>query len=56
MITIIAAIGSNGELGAGNNMLWHLPEDFRIFKETTQGGTVIMGRNTWDSLPRKPLK
>lgn len=42
-------------IGAGDKMPWHYPEDFRYFKETTKGHAVIMGRKTWDSLPKKPL-
>jgi dihydrofolate reductase len=51
--TLIVAIGKNGEIGKNNDLLWHLPADMRFFKETTQGGTVIMGRKNWDSIPEK---
>ena len=37
-------------------MPWHLPEDLAFFQRETTGGAIIMGRNTWDSLPYKPLK
>lgn len=51
MITLIAAIGRNNELGLNNKMLWHLPNDFRHFKSKTTGNTIIMGRKTLESLP-----
>ena len=54
-ISIIAAIGSKNELGANNQLLWHLPIDFKWFIEKTKGKSVIMGRKTMESLGR-PLK
>jgi dihydrofolate reductase len=54
-ISIIAAIGSNNELGADNQLLWHLPIDFKWFIQNTKGKPVIMGRKTMESLG-KPLK
>ncbi len=53
MIKIIAAIGRNNELGKNNNLIWHLPGDLKFFKEQTIGHTVAMGKNTFDSLPKK---
>lgn len=53
MITLIAAVAKNGVIGNGNTIPWHLPEDFKHFKETTEGHTVIMGSKTWFSLPTK---
>lgn len=50
----IAARGLNGEIGANNKLLWSIPEDLRFFKESTIGHVVLMGRNTFESLP-KPL-
>ena len=50
--SIIAAIGKNNELGKDNNLIWHLPNDLKFFKETTTGKTIIMGRRTFESLPR----
>lgn len=55
MITIIAAIAENGAIGMGNSLLWHIPEDLKRFKRITMGHNLIMGRKTWDSLPRRPL-
>jgi dihydrofolate reductase len=54
-ISLIAAVGENLELGAGNDLLWHLPDDFAWFVKHTRGHPVIMGRKTMDSLG-KPLK
>ena len=50
--SIIAAIGKNNELGKDNDLIWHLPNDLKFFKETTTGKTIIMGRRTFESLPR----
>lgn len=50
MISLIAAIGKNNELGKGNDLLWKLPADQKFFRETTKGHTVIMGRKTFESL------
>ena len=50
---IIVAIGENNEIGDGNDLLWHLPADMKFFKENTQGADVIMGRKTYDSIPKK---
>lgn len=55
MITIIAALADNMAIGRRGDLLWHLPEDLRHFKKLTLEGTVIMGRKTWESLPRRPL-
>lgn len=52
-LSIIAAIGRNNELGKDNQLIWHLPGDLRFFKETTMGKTIVMGHNTFLSLPRK---
>lgn len=51
MITLIAAIGKNKELGKDNKMLWHLPNDFKHFRAKTTGHTIVMGRKTFESLP-----
>jgi dihydrofolate reductase len=55
MITLIAAIGRNNEIGLGNKLLWHIPEDLKHFKKYTLGKVVIMGHNTFTSIGRKPL-
>lgn len=54
IITMIAAIGENNELGGKNDLLWNLPIDMQHFKNRTAGKTVIMGRRTFNSLG-KPL-
>lgn len=56
MITLIVARARNGAIGKDNDIPWHAPEDLKAFQRETFGGAVIMGRNTWDSLPFKPLK
>ena len=52
-VTIIAAIGKNRELGKNNDLIWHLPDDLKFFKENTIGKPIVMGLNTLNSLPRK---
>lgn len=54
-ITLVAALAENRVIGANNDMVWHIAEDFAFFKQYTLHKPVIMGRKTWDSLPRKPL-
>jgi dihydrofolate reductase len=54
MIIMIAAVAENNALGKNNDLLWHLPNDFKRFKEITSGHYIIMGRKTFDSFP-KPL-
>ena len=51
MLSLIAAVARNRVIGNNNQLLWHLPEDMRHFRETTRGKPVIMGRKTWESLP-----
>ena len=54
MVTIIAAIAKNNELGKDNDLIWHLPADLKRFKKITTGNTMIMGRKTFESIG-KPL-
>ena len=54
-IAIIVAIADNYGIGKNNDLLWHLSNDLKYFKEITTGHTVVMGKNTWESLPKKPL-
>ncbi|MBO7276856.1 MAG: dihydrofolate reductase [Bacteroidales bacterium] len=56
MISLIVAIAQNNAIGKDNDLLWHLSEDLKYFKKTTNERTVVMGRKTWESLPFKPLK
>lgn len=51
-ISIVVAIASNYAIGKSNQLLWHLPKDLKHFKDITAGGTVIMGRKTYDSVGR----
>lgn len=51
--SIIVAIDEKGGIGKHNTLPWHIPSDLKHFKELTTGGTVIMGRNTWESIPEK---
>ncbi|WP_112084814.1 dihydrofolate reductase [Flavobacterium lacus] len=52
MIIMIAAVAENNALGKDNNLVWHLPDDFRRFKELTSGHPIIMGRKTFESFPK----
>lgn len=54
-IHIIAVVGSDLSIGRNGDLIRHLPEDLRHFKQLTSGSAVIMGRKTWQSLPRRPL-
>ncbi len=52
MITLIAAVAENNALGKDNQLLWHLPDDFKRFKTLTSGHYIIMGRKTFESFPK----
>jgi dihydrofolate reductase len=54
-IVLVVAIADNGVIGKDGKIPWHISEDLKRFKALTMGHTVVMGRKTWDSLPRKPL-
>ncbi|TDE55517.1 dihydrofolate reductase [Flavobacterium sp. GT3P67] len=54
MIIMIAAVAENNTLGKNNELVWHLPNDFKRFKSLTSGHHIIMGRKTFESFP-KPL-
>jgi dihydrofolate reductase len=54
-VTLIVAVAENGVIGAQGSMPWRLPEDLKRFKALTLGKPCIMGRKTWDSLPKRPL-
>ena len=51
-ISMIAAVGKNRELGKGNELIWRISEDLKFFKATTMGHPIIMGRKTFESLPK----
>ena len=54
-ISLLAAVSKNLCIGKNNTLPWHIPEDFAFFKQYTMGKAIVMGRKTWDSLPKKPL-
>lgn len=54
MIILIAAVAENNALGKDNKIIWHLPDDFKRFKQLTTGHHIVMGRKTFESFP-KPL-
>ena len=53
MFILISAIGENNEIGHNGDLIFHIKEDMKFFKETTEDHTVVMGRRTWESLPGK---
>ena len=53
-IVMIAAVAQNRVIGKDNQLLWHLPDDFKFFKQQTTGHFIVMGRKTFESFP-KPL-
>ena len=55
MIGIIAALSPDAVIGVDGNIPWHYPADMKRFKRLTLGATIIMGRLTWESLPKRPL-
>lgn len=55
IISLIVAVAEGNAIGLGNDLLVHIPGDLKRFKEITTGHSVIMGKNTFDSLPRGPL-
>ena len=50
IISIVAVIGRNRELGKNNRLLWHIPQDLKRFKQLTENHAVIMGRKTFESI------
>ena len=54
-ISIIVAIASNYAIGKDNDLLWHISKDLKRFKELTDGHTIVMGKKTYFSLPKRPL-
>lgn len=51
-INLIAAIGKNNELGKNNDLIWRFKQDMKFFKNTTMGHPIVMGRKTFESLPK----
>jgi dihydrofolate reductase len=54
-IVLVVAVAQNGVIGKEGAIPWHISEDMKRFKALTMGHRVVMGRKTWDSLPKKPL-
>lgn len=52
MIALVVAMAANRAIGKDNQLLWHITEDLKFFKSLTQGGVVIMGRKTFESIGR----
>ena len=55
LLSLIAAVAANGVIGKDNAIPWRIKGEQAFFKQATLGKPVIMGRRTWDSLPKKPL-
>jgi dihydrofolate reductase len=55
VVSLVYAISRNGVIGKDGGLPWKVSADLKNFKAVTMGKPVIMGRKTWDSLPRKPL-
>ncbi|MCE6960543.1 dihydrofolate reductase [Cereibacter sphaeroides] len=55
MLTLVVARARGGAIGKDGTIPWHAPEDLAFFQRETLGGAVIMGRRTWESLPKRPL-
>lgn len=54
-ISFVVAVSRNGVIGRNGGLPWHISTDLKRFKAITMGKPLIMGRKTWESLPRKPL-
>jgi dihydrofolate reductase len=53
VIALVVAYASNGAIGRDSELPWRLPTDMRHFRELTEGGAVLMGRRTWESIPER---
>ncbi len=54
-VALVVAIADNGVIGADGGLPWRLPGDLQYFKRITMGKPLVMGRKTWESLPKRPL-
>ncbi|MCF0207757.1 MAG: dihydrofolate reductase, partial [Bacteroidales bacterium] len=54
-ITLLVAIAENGVIGVNNSLPWHISDDLKRFKAITTGHSIIMGRKTYESFPKRPL-
>jgi dihydrofolate reductase len=55
LVVLVVAIADNGVIGDRGKIPWRISDDMKHFKDITMGKPIVMGRKTWDSLPRKPL-
>lgn len=55
IVTLVVGIAQNGVIGSDGGLPWRLSTDLKRFKATTMGKPILMGRKTWDSLPKRPL-
>lgn len=55
IVTIVVGVAENGVIGRDGGLPWRLSTDLKRFKQTTMGKPILMGRKTWESLPKKPL-
>lgn len=55
IVSLVVAVAENGVIGRNGQLPWRMPSDLKAFRRLTMGKPIIMGRKTWDSLPRKPL-
>ena len=53
VVSLIVAVSENKVIGKDNDLVWHLPNDMKLFKDTTKGHFVIMGRRNYESIPHK---
>ena len=51
-VSIVAAVARNGVIGADGGLPWHLPDELKLFKETTLGHVLVMGRRTYEAIGR----
>ncbi len=54
-LSLVAAVARNGGIGLGGRLLFRLKDDMASFRRVTAGKPLVMGRKTWDTLPKKPL-
>jgi dihydrofolate reductase len=55
VVSLVVAIADNGVIGDHGRIPWRIADDMKLFRAVTMGKPCIMGRKTWDSLPKKPL-
>ena len=53
VVSLIVAVSENKVIGKDNDLVWHLPNDMKLFRDTTKGHFVIMGRKNYESIPHK---